>query len=219
MSISKTIPYPKAGILSSMVITLVTAALAIIVGLFVPVLAQRFNASASSELVNSFLISIVLMVAHKLESYFTNEYDHCPVYLHASTKSWGQKPRQAVFVGFVGTFLAMAFINYLLVKGPPWTLLILAAWASQGLHELHHSAKSLAQKSYYPGTITSIIFVAYGASSFFPKWSALVNTGGHDITAWYYAVMPFIFVGFYFEHKWWLKKKGQVDCKEFVCTS
>jgi hypothetical protein len=199
-------PYPKNGLLSGMALTYVTAILAVILGLMIPTFAEMFTHPVSPALLQAFLVSIGLMILHKGESYWTKEYDRCPVYLASTRASWSKNPRQVLFVGFVGTFLILMLALYLAMKGPPWILLLLTIWLAQGLHEIHHSAKCLAERRYYPGTVSSIVFVAYVGLYVFPHWYDLVVAErGFYFHLYYYLYVP-VFIAFYFEHRCWLKR-------------
>src|SRR3954447_788531 len=96
---------PKNGLLSGMIITAVTGAFVIPLGLLVPSFRARFAAPMSLELMHLFFASLVLMAAHKVESYWFKEYEQCPVYLTSGRASWAQDPKQAIFVSFVTTFI------------------------------------------------------------------------------------------------------------------
>jgi hypothetical protein len=199
--------FPKNGLLSGMILPALAAATALLIGFFLPNVAQIFSGTPSIAFLNSFLVSICLMTVHKIESYLTHEYDVCPVYLTNGQASWAQNPRQAIFVAFVSTFIGMSFMMFLIFKGPPWPLLLLSIWMAQGLHEFHHSAKSLAQKSYYSGTISALLFTAQIDIFVFPKWYGdlgLASTAGFYA---YYLIQPVVFLGFYLEHRGWLVRK------------
>lgn len=199
--------YPKNGLLSGMILTAATAAAALTAGIAFPGFTESFNVPMPEPLLDSFFLSLGLMVAHKAESYFTREYDVCPVYLTNGQASWGINPRQAMFVSFVSTFIGMSFVNYLSLKGGHWPMLMLSVWMAQGLHELHHSAKSLAQKAYYAGTASAILFTAQIDAFVFPQWRE--GLGLSPAWDWgFYALQAPVFLAYYLEHRGWLKKAG-----------
>lgn len=198
--------YPKNGALSGMILPALAAIAALVTGLFLSNVAQIFAGTPSNSLLNAFFVSICLMAIHKIESYLTHEYDVCPVYLTNGQSSWAQNPRQAIFVAFVSTFIGMSFVLFLVFKGSPWPLLLLSIWMSQGLHEFHHSAKSLAQKSYYSGTISALLFVAQIDVFVFPKWYGELGLASDVGFYLYYLIQPVVFLGFYLEHRGWLAK-------------
>lgn len=197
---------PPNGLLSGMILPAIAGVCAVIVGLFCPEMASVFNTPITVPLLNGFGISILLMVVHKIESYFTYEYNVCPVYLTNGQKSWAQNPRQAIFVAFVGTFLLMMGAVFLVMKGGVWPRLLLSIWLAQGLHEWHHSAKSLAQRSYYSGTVSALLFVLHIDFCVAPLWfdtlllSAEIKTLALQM---YYGIQPVVFIGFYLEHRKW----------------
>lgn len=206
--------YPKNGLLSGMIITLSAAVMALIGGLFIPDVSVLFSEAPSPTLLNAFFVSICLLTVHKIESYLTREYDVCPVYLTNGQASWTQNNRQTIFLAFVPILLGMSFMLFLVMKGPPWPLLLLLIWISQGLHELHHSGKSLAQKKYYSGVISSLIFVLQIDFFLFPEWYAQLHMENEIAFYLYYALQPFVLLAFYLEHRRWrtaLIEKGFRD--------
>lgn len=214
MQIQPTLPsntlVPNNGPLSGMIIPAVTGVAALAGGLLSPEVRDVFAAQPSEVLRHGFLASICLMTAHKLESYLTHEYKVCPVYLTNAQSAWGKDPRQAMFVSFVATFLGMSFVSYLMMEGSPWPMLLLSVWMAQGLHELHHSAKSLARGSYYSGTISALLFTGFTDWRLFPEWYAQLNLHSNLGLTLFYAVQPIVFGAFYLEHKDWMKKLAQL---------
>lgn len=197
---------PSNGLLSGMILTALAALAALVTGFFLPGTAQVFAGTPSDTLLNAFFISICLMTAHKIESYLTHEYNVCPVYLTNGQAAWAQNARQAIFVAFVSTFIGMCFVTLLALKGSPWPKLLLFVWMAQGLHEFHHSAKALAQKSYYSGTVSALFFTAQIDVFVFPKWYAELGLASNAGFYFYYLIQPVVFLGFYLEHRRWLAK-------------
>lgn len=206
---------PSNGLLSGMVLTWGTAALALTLGVASPTLTAPFDRLPSPALLDAFGLTVVLMLVHKVESYLTAEFDHCPVYLTAARASWATDVRRVNFVVFVGTLLAMLMVLYLVMLGGRWPLLLLTVWLAQGLHEWHHAAKSLAQRSYYPGTATGLCFVALMQALFFPAWAdAVALPEGWRWT--YAAAQPLVFLGFFLEHRVWLRQVEAVGGVEVL---
>ncbi|MBF0106579.1 MAG: hypothetical protein HQM16_14790 [Deltaproteobacteria bacterium] len=199
--------YPKNGLLSGMALVYLTAFVILVSGSIFPFFNTWFTGYPMPELVNAFLVSIILMAAHKGESYYFKEYDRCPVYLAAGDHAgWMREPRRVLFVGFVGTFLVFMVVINLILRGPPWPFLLLGIWMVQGWHEIHHSAKTLVERRYYPGVVTSVLFVLHIDVFVFPKWLFQIFGYGHFIGYVYYAVQPLIFLAFVFEHKRWVRQ-------------
>lgn len=191
---------PKNGLLSGMAVTWLTALAAVASGLFVAPLHPYFARVPSDELVALFLASILLMGAHKVESYCTGEFEQCPVYQTLARAPWAGDVRRAMFVVFCSIFVGAMVLCYLVLRGAPWPLLLLAVWCAQGLHEIHHSAKSLARRRYYPGTTTAITFTLFMDVAFVPTYVS--HLGG---PAWslvlYYAAQPLLLGAFYVEDR------------------
>ena len=201
--------YPKAGALSGMAVTWVTGAVALAVGIAFPSLHPIFAGAPSTRLLNLLLISIGIMLVHKIESYFTHEFDHCPVYLSLKSAAWAKDPRRAVFITFCSVFLALTLVIALALRGAPWSLLLPAVWSAQGLHEIHHSAKSVSRRGYYPGTLSAIAFVLFIDVAFFPEYFSLLALPSRAPFYGFYALQPLLFLAFVAEDRAWLKKLGE----------
>jgi hypothetical protein len=204
MSLDET-ALPGNGMLSGMVLTWGTAIVVLAAGLGSEEVRAGFDRPLAPAVLDGFGLTILFMLIHKVESYLTGEFDQCPVYLTAARASWATDVRRVNFVVFVGTLLTMMTVLYLVLLGGHWPLLLLAIWLAQGQHEWHHAAKSLAQRSYYPGTVTGLLFVASVQGLFFPAWAEAVGLGSGWRLA-YVAVQPLIFLCFYLEHRAWLRR-------------
>jgi hypothetical protein len=194
---------PKNGVLSGMAITYGIALLALGTGLLLPSVRAVLMRAPSAALLDGMLLSIAVMAVHKAECWWRREYEVCPVYITAAR---GRDGRETLFIGFVITFLAMMAFVYLVLLGPPWPLLMLAVWIAQGLHEIHHAAKSVAARRYYPGTATALLFVGAIDVFVFPRWLALVDTEPRLWFWAFYAAQPILFAAFVLEHQRWLRK-------------
>lgn len=202
----QTSAFPKNGLLSGMILTFATIIVVIPLCLFSASFAQKFNHSLTPQLQQFFFLSILLMAIHKLESFFAKEYEHCPVYLTSGKSAWAQNPREAIFLSFVPTAVGMLFFLYLTILGPPWHLVFLTVWLAQGLHEIHHLAKSLARRKIYPGLYSSIAFVLVVSFGIFPLWHDLVFAQRGVFFKTYYLMLPVILAAFYFEDRIWFQK-------------
>lgn len=194
---------PKNGLLSGMCITWMSGAVALAAGLLYAPAQRAFDTAPPEALLDAFLVTVVVMAVHKVESYLTGEFNQCPVYFTSGNASWAQNPRQAIFAAFVSTFLGMMFLVYLTMRGGHWPMLLMGVWAAQGLHEYHHSAKSLARRSYYPGTVTGLLFAAAVGGLLFPAWAGALGVSGPLFYA-FYAAQPLVLLAFYLEDRRWL---------------
>ncbi|MCB9759890.1 MAG: hypothetical protein H6739_08655 [Alphaproteobacteria bacterium] len=200
---------PPNGLLSGMALTWMTALVAIPAGLLSADAAAFFDHPLPVALQDALLLSVFLMAAHKGESYLQGEFNHCPVYLTSAQTRWGRNPREALFVGFVGTFLGLMLLVAMVMRGGPWPMLLLAIWLAQGLHELHHTGKSLARGYYYPGTLTGLAFTLFLDVAVFPLWLETLGLGME--TSWlYYGLQPLVILAFFLEDRRWLGKLGDV---------
>jgi hypothetical protein len=196
---------PKNGPLSGMVITAVAAFVVMPLAFAYEPVREHFEKPLSPSLRAMFLVTVVLMALHKAESYWFHEYDECPVYL-TSGRAVADNPRRAIFVGFVPTFVGMTFVLYLAFLGPPWHLLLFVVWLAQGLHEVHHLAKTLARKKLYPGVFTAIAFVLTMTFGVFPLWHDEVVGARGALFYAYYAAVPVLLAAYYLEDRRWTSR-------------
>lgn len=202
---------PRHGLLSGLVITWGSALLfplAAWVGLNT---LRLFGTGNSAPLVQAFTVSVILMAAHKLESYFQREFDVCPVYASMRATVAKEGPARGLFISFCGAFVAMLGVTAVMALASPWTMVIFAVWIAHGLHELHHLGKSLARRSYYPGTVTGLLFTAWQGAVFLPAWLAEtpLNFQLSQYVTWgYFALCPALLMAFYLEDKKWLSNLG-----------
>lgn len=192
--------------MSGMIIPALAAAAVLPFGFFSATFRSHFTAALTPSFQGVFLISIVLMALHKLESFWFGEYDQCPVYATTAQAEWAQNPRKAVFLTFVPTFLGMMMMAFLAFLGPPWHLIILTVWLGQGAHELHHTGKSLARARLYPGIFTSVLFVGVMSFGLFPLWHDAVVGARGLLFYGYYALLPIVLLGFYLEDRKWISR-------------
>jgi hypothetical protein len=193
---------PRNGPLSGMALTAAAAAASFSLPLLSDAARERFSTPIGDDVAALFLVSALVMAAHKVESYLEREYAVCPVYITQS-RSWGSDPARAIFLSFVPTFLGMLVLLALAMIGPPWHLAIVTVWIAQGLHELHHVAKSIARRRFYPGLFTALLFIAVQSGLLFPRWHDLVVGARGAIFVAYYALLPLVLVGYYLEDRRW----------------
>lgn len=85
-------------------------------------------------------------------------------------------------------------------------MILIMVWIAQGLHEMHHTAKTLVRRKIYPGLFSSMAFVSVMSFKLFPLWhDVLFSQRGFLFTA-YYALLPIIFLIYFIEDKIWYGK-------------
>jgi Protein of unknown function with HXXEE motif len=107
-----------------------------------------------------FLISFLLMIAHKIESFMFDEWAYSPVYQYFL--SFDMDPGRLLFLTFVTTVfagLAWCFIIIFWRYGPA---LFLSFWGLTFFFELHHLIRAWRSESYYAGVYTSVIYSIFG---------------------------------------------------------
>lgn len=196
---------PRNGPLSGMIITAIAAVVTFPLIYFDDATRARFDRPVGDDIASMFLIGAIVMAAHKLESLLTREYEQCPVYL-TQARAWGGDPGRAIFLSFVTTFIGMLLIVALALLGPPWHLAIVTVWLAHGLHELHHTAKSLARRRVYPGLFSSLFFVSVQSGLLFPLWYDLVAGERGMLFDAYYLALPIVLLGYYVEDRRWIAR-------------
>lgn len=107
-----------------------------------------------------FLLSILLMAGHKIESYQTHEWDYAPAYQYFL--GLGFEKGEILFL----TFVSMLFFGLLwsvciiFWRNGQW--LLLTIWGLTFVLELHHILRSLLANAYYSGVYTAILYALFG---------------------------------------------------------
>lgn len=195
--------FPKAGPLSSMIIVGLAAGAALVVGWFVPSLHDIFAAEPDQGLLDALMVTVVAMIVHKGESYRLREWDRCPVYQTSTREPWAADRGQLLFLGFVPTFLGLLLLFALVLRGPPWPLLLLSLWSVQGLHEVHHVAKTAVERSYYPGTASAVLFVASIDALLVPRLVEHLALDSSWPLAAFYVLQAVMLIAYVVEHGRW----------------
>ena len=136
---------------------------------------KSFNHRISQKLKTILYISIPVFIAHGLEEIFNGFYN----------VDWGFKlvfgfletmsVPQATFIVFQ-VMIWLAFIVFaFLIASEKWRLRLLILSGIIYVFELHHIWKALESRSYYPGAITAIAFLATG----FVFWKELFKNFKH----------------------------------------
>ena len=202
-------PIPPAnGLLSGMILTGIAAFASTSAVFLSPTLFAHFDHPLTPAIRWLFYASALVMMIHKAESFYCGEYDVCPVYLTSGRARVAENVRRAIFVSFVTTFLGMLAMVCAALSGPPWHLILIATWLGQGIHELHHSAKSLARGGMYPGVYSSWAFVTLMSFAVFPRWYESVTGSAERGLGFYlyYSALPLVFAAFYQEDRVWIRR-------------
>ena len=132
-----------------------------VIGTFSPV--GLFGGIPDAALLRTGGVSVCLMVLHKIESYFTDEVKHDIFY--SRLRSWisndGFDMQRGFFVGFCPAYCLGLVLLVLVMRGPPWPMLCVFAYVAQCSHEVHHLAKAVVRRGYYPGAVTAVAFVLH----------------------------------------------------------
>ena len=125
----------------------------------------------SKKLLNLFLLSTVLFIAHGIEELITGLYQ---VDSHVKFMfSFVDKltPIHGAFLVFQIMLWLTLIISYLLLRGPKWQLRLMFIPAIIFIYELHHLYKAVTTGGYYPGLITALLFPVIG----FYFWKELLR--------------------------------------------
>ncbi len=112
-----------------------------------------------------FFASVMLMLVHKVECWFLQEWQDSRFFLwvYELTPTLSTDPRdafgEAVFLVFVTWLFAGLLMGYALMRGGWGPLLALGAWGATLLLETHHVLRSLRTGDYYVGTLTAALYI------------------------------------------------------------
>ena len=119
----------------------------------------------SQKLKTLYLISVILIIIHGVEEYFTGLYNFDPFY-----KSFAQ-PKLAFIIIILISANALLIISYLAIRKNKWTLSLSVLLALLLIYELQHIIISVNHRGYTPGLITALAFPVIG----FLFWKELLN--------------------------------------------
>lgn len=199
---------PPAGPLSQMLLTALVPALGVGAALLHIGFRARLLAPFDEALLTPLGLSVGVMILHKFECFFAREYDSCPVYLNLERAPFARSLRRALFVSFVAPFLVLLLLMYAVALGAPWHWLTIGAWLGQGLHELHHVARSLSRRRPYPGVATAIIFVCVMHGMVWPATAHALGLASGWGSWLGLALTPTAMIAFYLEDRAWLRKRA-----------
>lgn len=197
---------PAPGPLSKMALTALVPALGAGVALVHAAFRARLAAPFDEALLSSLGLSVGVMILHKIECYFAHEYDACPVYLNLERAPFAKSRRQALFVSFVVPFLVLLLLIYAVASGAPWHWLAIGVWLGQGLHELHHVARSASRRRRYPGAATAAVFALVVLGAVWPATARALGLGDGWVTWLGAGLAPLVGLAFYLEDRAWLTK-------------
>ncbi len=131
----------------------------------------------TSKLLNLFLLSIPLFIAHGSEEILTDFYkiDSHSQFMFGYLNSLPTP--QAVFVLFQIMLGLMLIIAYLLISRPKWQMRLMFLPGIIFIYELYHLFKAVSVGGYYPGLITAIPLYIIGA--LFWKELIRIQTANH----------------------------------------
>ena len=119
----------------------------------------------SSKLKTIYLISVISLVVHGIEEYFTGLYDFDSFY-----KSFAN-PRLAFVLVVLIAANVCSIGSYLLVSRGKWEVSLSILFGFVIIYELQHIVAAFNYQSYTPGLITSLAFPVLG----FLFWKELIN--------------------------------------------
>ena len=131
--------------------------------------------TANYETKFSLIITLGIMILHKVESYLTKEWEECRFYNALKKINILQQHGEIVFLVFVTTFILLMSLMTLIVCNEKWIKYSLLIWAGQLLNETHHLSKSFMYSRYYTGSYSAFIMVLLAIFDFCPVLS--INYG------------------------------------------
>lgn len=114
-----------------------------------------------------FLISVILMFAHKVECWLLHEWLDSPFFqwLYQSGGIIAENPEDAfgemVFFAFISWLFAGLFMGFLIMRGGWGPHIALGIWGLTGILEWHHLGKTFVRDEYYGGLGTAMPFLLF----------------------------------------------------------
>jgi YHS domain-containing protein len=99
----------------------------------------------------------MVFVLHGTEEWWAGFYAVDPVFAWASRFSGSEA--EAAFIGFQLTLWTLLALFVTMLMGPRWRIRALMVFGVIMVAELEHPVVSIVQGDYYPGTLTSLLFL------------------------------------------------------------
>ena len=125
----------------------------------------------SKKLKLLFLLSIPLFITHGLEEYFTGFFNIDPIFKFVFQYFENMTVFQATFLLFQIMLWLFLITFFFLILGGKWPLRLMVILGVVLIFELHHIIRTIVEWSYYPGTITALLFPILA----FFFWKELIN--------------------------------------------
>ncbi len=107
---------------------------------------------------------------HNIESYYTDEWLHCPLYKTARSSF---KDGREVFLTFVSTVVIFTMLIIIQMCDHNWNYYLIAVWGGALMNEIHHVSKTFVYGTYYSGTVSAYFMVLYSIFIFFPNYAIM----------------------------------------------
>lgn len=117
-----------------------------------------------------FLASIVAMFAHKVESWWAAEWLESPFFQALERTAQGLDPvptaslGETIFLVFVTWLFVGLLMGWLVLRGGWGPIVALAFWGATFVLEWHHLGRAILRGGYYPGLVTSLVYLAIMAA-------------------------------------------------------
>ena len=111
----------------------------------------------TSRLRRIMALCIVLFLLHGLEEWFSGFYDVDPTFGLAARLA--PSKAASVFVGSQIALWVMLVVFYILLLGAKWRLRALVLFGLVVTFEVEHVVLALVKRAYYPGAVTSTLFI------------------------------------------------------------
>lgn len=119
----------------------------------------------------TYLGSILLMLLHKMESYLSQEWEYAPTFQFIL--SLGLDPGPLVFLTFVCLMFTGLFLSFLLVAFRWGQWFLITAWGLTFILELLHLIRTIHSGSYYSGSLTASLYIAFGVFYWREWWRSI----------------------------------------------
>ncbi len=109
-----------------------------------------------------FLISIPVFFAHSIEEYYNNMYNVDSTFRYVYSVFQSMSIYQTSFIQLSVMIWLILIISFLLIYSNKWHLRFMLLLGIIYVLELHHIVKAIVILDYYPGVVTSSMFLIIG---------------------------------------------------------
>jgi hypothetical protein len=116
------------------------------------------------------------MALHKLECWLSSEWLVSPFFQWLRLRAMSHDQGEVVFLVFIAWLFGGLGMGWLVLLGGWGPVVALAVWGLTFVLEWHHVVRSVQKRGYYPGLITSVLYVSFGPVYGYHLWHFAQDT-------------------------------------------